>query len=105
MAPPDGKTSNFHAPYNSLQIATVIAFGVTYFFATVGLGLRYFQALKLVKKFEIDLVIITISYGVSMVYFVTMVHLMDYGWGKHLWDVTLADLVEFNKARQPLLNI
>lgn len=23
---------------------------------------------------------------------------MEFGWGKHLWDVTLADLAKFNKA-------
>jgi hypothetical protein len=25
---------------------------------------------------------------------------MGYGWGKHLWDVSLAQLIEFNKASQ-----
>ena len=24
---------------------------------------------------------------------------MNYGWGKHLWDVSLADLAEFNQVR------
>lgn len=23
---------------------------------------------------------------------------MNHGWGKHLWDVSLADLIQFNKA-------
>lgn len=55
MAPPDGQTSQFHAPYNELQIGTVVTFGVTFFIATVFLGLRYFQTLKLVKKLELDL--------------------------------------------------
>lgn len=55
MTPPDGQTSDFDAPFNSLQIGTVIAFGVTYFFCTVFLGLRYFQSLSLVKKVELDL--------------------------------------------------
>lgn len=41
--------------YNSLQKGTVVAFGVTYFFCTVFLVARYFQALKLVKRVEIDL--------------------------------------------------
>jgi hypothetical protein len=55
MTPPDGQTSHFNAPYNSLQIGTVVAFGVTYFFATVFVVLRYFQAFKLVRKVELDL--------------------------------------------------
>ncbi|KAK9418094.1 putative Integral membrane protein [Seiridium unicorne] len=97
MAPPDGQASQFNAPYNSLQIGILISFGVTYFLATVFLALRAFQALKFVKKIELDLIIITLSYCVSLVYFVTMLNLMKFGWGKHLWDVSLADLIEFNK--------
>ncbi|KAJ5447804.1 hypothetical protein N7445_002625 [Penicillium cf. griseofulvum] len=38
------------------------------------------------------------SYGVALIYFVTMVNLMDYGWGKHMWNVNLEDLMEFNKG-------
>lgn len=55
MAPPDGETSHFHESYNSLQIGTVVAFGITYFVATSFLCLRYFQAFKIVKKVELDL--------------------------------------------------
>ncbi|KAK6080305.1 integral membrane protein [Seiridium cupressi] len=101
MAPPDGQASQFNAPYNSLQTGILISFGVTYFLATVFLALRAFQALKFVKKIELDLIIITLSYSVSLVYFVTMLNLMKFGWGKHLWDVSLADLIEFNKALLP----
>ncbi|KAJ5788144.1 hypothetical protein N7457_003134 [Penicillium paradoxum] len=97
MQPPDGQQSRFHEPYNSLQIGTVIAFGITYLLATICLALRYFQAFKLTKKADVDLVIVTISYGLALLYFVTIVNLMDYGWGKHMWNVSLADLMEFNK--------
>ncbi|KAJ4254463.1 hypothetical protein NW762_010061 [Fusarium torreyae] len=101
MVPPGNRVSHFDAPWNSLQNGVVISFGVTFALATIFLGLRFFQAIRLVKKFEIDLVIITISYGVSIFYFVTMVNLMHYGWGKHLWDVSLAQLAEFNKGLLP----
>lgn len=55
MSPPGDLESNFNAPYNSVQISNVVAFGITYLFATVALGLRYFQAVKLTKKIEVDL--------------------------------------------------
>lgn len=55
MAPPDGQTSHFDAPYNSLQWGTVIAFTVSYFLATIVVALRSFQAVKLMKKIELDL--------------------------------------------------
>ncbi|KAL7908559.1 hypothetical protein GGI35DRAFT_493651 [Trichoderma velutinum] len=101
MAPPDGQTPLFDAPYNSLQIRTVVAFGVTYFFASFFLALRYFQAAKMVKQIEIDLIILTLAYGLSLYYFITLVNLMSHGWGKHLWDVSLAQIMEFNKELLP----
>ncbi|KGO62552.1 hypothetical protein PEX2_045780 [Penicillium expansum] len=99
MPPPDGQESHFHEPYNSLQTGTVLAFGITYLIATIFLGLRYFQAFKLTKKIEVDLITITISYGIALVYFVTVVNLMNYGWGKHMWNVSLEELMEFNQVR------
>ncbi|PTB47655.1 hypothetical protein M431DRAFT_549988 [Trichoderma harzianum CBS 226.95] len=101
MPPPDGQTPQFDAPYNSLQIRTVVAFGVTYFFASFFLALRYFQAAKLVKQVEIDLIILTLAYGLSLYYFITLVNLMSHGWEKHLWDVSLAQIMEFNKELLP----
>lgn len=61
MLPPEGQESHFHEPYNSLQIGTVIAFGITYLIATIFLALRYFQAFKLTKKIEVDLSMIRTS--------------------------------------------
>ena len=55
MPPPAGEVSQFDSPYNSLQIVTFVAFGITFFLATVVLALRYVQAVKLIKKIEMDL--------------------------------------------------
>ncbi|KAI9372959.1 hypothetical protein BJX61DRAFT_409870 [Aspergillus egyptiacus] len=101
MSPPDGQASDFDAPYNSLQIGTMVAFGVTYGIASVFLGLRYFQAFKLIQKVELDLMIVTVSYGVALYYFISMVQLMDHGWGKHAWNVNMAQLMEYQKALLP----
>ncbi|KAK3333295.1 hypothetical protein B0T19DRAFT_398990 [Cercophora scortea] len=87
--------------YNSLQNSTVVSFGVTYGFCTVLLGLRYFQALSLVKKVELDLVILTIAYGAALVYFITLVLLMGHGWGRHMSELNMTDLINFNKTLLP----
>ncbi|KAJ5980556.1 hypothetical protein N7481_007854 [Penicillium waksmanii] len=105
MQPPAGQTSHFNGSYSSLQIGTVISFGVTFFIATCFLGLRVFQAVKLIKNIELDLITIIISYGVSATYFATIVNQMKWGWGKHMWNVSLADLMEFNKVRSEHRNI
>ncbi|KAL4772317.1 hypothetical protein BDW60DRAFT_216680 [Aspergillus nidulans var. acristatus] len=99
MEPPAGHIPQFDGQCNYLQIGTIIAFAITYFFATLFVSLRYFQAFKLTQKVELDLVTITVSYGVGLAYFVTMLDLFRNGWGKHMWDVSLAELVGLNKVR------
>ncbi|KAK5652847.1 hypothetical protein OQA88_9513 [Cercophora sp. LCS_1] len=87
--------------YNSLQVGTCIAFGVTYFFCTVFLVLRFVQAIKIVRKIELDLIILTISYGAALVYFITMVDIMRHGWGRNITELNTTDLMNFNKALLP----
>ncbi|KAL4950400.1 hypothetical protein BDW69DRAFT_187376 [Aspergillus filifer] len=101
MEPPAGQVSHFYSPYNHLQIGLIVAFGITYLFATVCMALRYFQAIRLIRRAEMDLVGISISYGLSAAYFATIVRLFKYGWGKHLWDVTKAQLLQLNKEILP----
>jgi hypothetical protein len=55
IEPPAGHTPQFDAPWNSVQVWSVIAFVMTYFFAMAFLGLRYFQAPKLIQEIEVDL--------------------------------------------------
>lgn len=87
--------------YNSLQVGTCIAFGVTYFFCTVFLALRFVQAINIVQKIEPDLIILTIAYGLGLVYFITMVDLMRHGWGRNITELNMTDLLNFNKALLP----
>ncbi|KAJ6183587.1 hypothetical protein N7519_004888, partial [Penicillium mononematosum] len=68
--------TQFSPPSTSLKIGTVVTFGITCFIATVFLALRYLQAFKLTKKIEIDLIMITLSYGVALLYSVSLVNFM-----------------------------
>ncbi|KAK4158958.1 hypothetical protein QBC43DRAFT_138390 [Cladorrhinum sp. PSN259] len=89
------------APYNSLQIGTVVAFAITFFFATFFLVLRYVQSIKIVKQFELDLIILTIAYGLALYYMITLVQLMRVGWARHIFELSLEDLMEFNTILLP----
>ena len=80
IPPPDGQESHFHEPYNSLQIGTVIAFGITYLIATGFLALRYFQAFKLTKKIEIDLSKILTSSTLRKALILLDSHYHDFLW-------------------------
>ncbi|KAK3392370.1 hypothetical protein B0T20DRAFT_54586 [Sordaria brevicollis] len=88
-------------PYNDLQIGTFIGFGVTYFVATLFLVFRYMQAFKITKKVELDLAILTISWVLALVYFITMYQLMAFGWARHVAELVPIDFVHFNKGLLP----
>lgn len=54
VPPPTGTTSNFDRPMSSVQLATIIVFGCTYFLATVSLALRYVTSAFIIKAVELD---------------------------------------------------
>ncbi|KAM7223543.1 hypothetical protein V8F06_001017 [Rhypophila decipiens] len=87
--------------YNHLQVGTIIAFAVTYFFCTLFLALRYLQTFKLVKEIELDLVFLTMAYAGGLVYFVTILKLMTHGWGRHVVEINQTDMFNLNKILLP----
>ncbi|KAK4179452.1 hypothetical protein QBC36DRAFT_322459 [Triangularia setosa] len=104
LPPPTEPIGQLGFPYNDLQIGTIVAFAVTYFMATFFLVCRYFQAIKLVKNIELDLIILTLCYGLALAYFVTMLKLMDYGWARHMTEIFASNwqnLLEFNSKLLP----
>ena len=54
IPPPDGIVSNFDRTLSSVQIATIVVFAVTYFLATLSLGIRYATSVLVVKEWELD---------------------------------------------------
>ncbi|KAK4189911.1 hypothetical protein QBC35DRAFT_513783 [Podospora australis] len=97
--PPPGQLG---APYSELQMGTIIAFAITFAFASFLLALRYLQAFKIVKQVEPDLVILTISWGLALAYFLTMHKLMDHGWARHVYEiVNPLDFAKFNDLLLP----
>lgn len=97
--PPVGQLG---APYNDLQLGTIIAFAITFALASFLLALRYLQAFKIVKQVEADLIILTISWALGLAYFLTMHKLMNHGWARHITEITNpADFLEFNSLLLP----
>ncbi|KAF7558271.1 hypothetical protein G7Z17_g113 [Cylindrodendrum hubeiense] len=90
VAPPDGVTSNFDRGWSSVQMTTIIVFGVTYFLATVSLVLRYITSAVIVKQWELD-----VAWGAALGYFVSVSFCMTYGWGQHAWDITIAEATQY----------
>ncbi|CAF3578172.1 hypothetical protein SNK03_002779 [Fusarium graminearum] len=101
IPPPHGQISNFDRSLSGVQLATIVVFAVTFFLATFTLALRYVTSVLVVKEWELDVVLITLSWGTALGYFVSVSFMMKYGWGSHAWDVSLADLVNYNKYLSP----
>ncbi|KAJ3540210.1 hypothetical protein NM208_g5164 [Fusarium decemcellulare] len=98
---PDGETSNFNRTLSSVQLATIIVFGVTYSLATISMILRYITSFVVVGALEIDVVLITLSWGTALGYFISVCFMMKYGWGSHAWDISMAEIIEYNKYLSP----
>ncbi|KAK7403522.1 hypothetical protein QQX98_010700 [Neonectria punicea] len=77
-------------------MATIVVFGVTYFFATVSMVLRYITSGIIVRKWELDVVLITLAWGTALGFFISVCFCMQYGWGQHAWDITLADAIQYS---------
>lgn len=101
VPPPVGQESNFDRPLSDVQLATITVFAVTYFLATISLVLRYATSALVVKEWELDVVLITLAWGTALGYFISVCFMMKYGWGSHAWDVSLADMVQYNKYLSP----
>ncbi|KAM5380994.1 hypothetical protein ACJZ2D_003303 [Fusarium nematophilum] len=118
VPPPDGLTSDFDRTLSEVQLATIVVFGVTYFLATVSMALRYATSVLVVRAWELDVgelelarqasegyltaaVLITMAWGTALGYFISVCFMMKYGWGSHAWDITIAELVEYNKYLSP----
>ncbi|KAJ4319331.1 hypothetical protein N0V84_006416 [Fusarium piperis] len=97
VPPPNGETSNFNRTLSDVQLTTIVVFGVTYFLATVSMVLRYITSFIVVGSLEFDVVLITLSWGTALGYFISVCFMMKYGWGSHAWDITLAELTQYNK--------
>ncbi|EJT72194.1 hypothetical protein GGTG_09061 [Gaeumannomyces tritici R3-111a-1] len=74
ISPPSGQTSRFDdpssaQPHTSVQVGIFASFGISYGLATLFLCFRYFQAIKISKKMELGLVIITSAYAIALFYF------------------------------------
>ncbi|KAH7144031.1 hypothetical protein EDB81DRAFT_797215 [Dactylonectria macrodidyma] len=101
--PPEGVTPNFDTGWTSVNMAALIVFSITFTLATITLAIRYFTSAFIVRKLELDVVLITLSWLITITHFACMVVAIPLGWGKHTWDIPLSNAVAFQRATIPLL--
>ncbi|KAI0836764.1 hypothetical protein F5Y06DRAFT_102595 [Hypoxylon sp. FL0890] len=100
MPPPDGVTPDFYS-WTYLQHTLVSVFAVTFLIATIFLALRLYTAFALVKKLDWDILFIIAAWGTSLAFFVAIILARPAGFGRHLWDVTPAQLKGYYNVGLP----
>ncbi|KPM43119.1 hypothetical protein AK830_g3484 [Neonectria ditissima] len=101
VPPPAGVKSNFDVEWTDAQTWTVAVFSVMFALATASLVIRYVTSFFIVKKLEADVVLITLAWGASLCHFISMYQCMQYGWGRHSWDITVAEGIQLSKHLVP----
>ncbi|KAH7160034.1 hypothetical protein B0J13DRAFT_119537 [Dactylonectria estremocensis] len=101
--PPEGVTPNFDTGWTTVNMAAVIVFSITFTLATVSLAIRYSTSAFIVRKLEVDVVLITLSWFTTIAHFVCMEAAVPLGWGKHAWDIRLSQAVAFQRSTIPIL--
>ncbi|KAI1418463.1 hypothetical protein F5Y13DRAFT_196268 [Hypoxylon sp. FL1857] len=91
MPPPEGVTPDFYS-WTSLQHTLISVFAVPFVIASIFLAARLYTAFALVKKLDWDILFIVAAWGTSLAFFVAMLLARPAGFGRHLWDVTPAQL-------------
>ncbi|KAH6984995.1 hypothetical protein BKA56DRAFT_582085 [Ilyonectria sp. MPI-CAGE-AT-0026] len=97
VLPRNSGPSNFSHGWTSVQVAMVVTFSITFTLSTASLVIRYVSSAVIVKKLEIDVILITIAWGAALGHFLGLLLVFPYGLGQHVWDTDPAELPEFKK--------
>ncbi|KAF3385389.1 hypothetical protein F1880_002741 [Penicillium rolfsii] len=100
MSPPAGQTSNFiDPPYIGGKFVAVNCIFLP--LAVIALGVRIWTRLFVVRNFRWDDYLMIIALLLSCVLTGVTLEMLNWGLGKHMWDVPLADFM----AQFPKLNL
>ncbi|KAK7210714.1 hypothetical protein V2G26_017892 [Clonostachys chloroleuca] len=100
MPAPDGQETDFnqHTEYPNILLGSFV---VSYFLATLFLALRLYTTSAIVRRFDLDDGLIILAWGLSGAYCIIMCVCIDYGFGKHLWNVSALQAANYLKLLGP----
>ncbi|KAG0646069.1 hypothetical protein D0Z07_8396, partial [Hyphodiscus hymeniophilus] len=113
MPAPEGVTPDFNIHHmTETQLSFILAYGITLGLAIISLGLRFQTRIFIMHAFGLDdgmcaggsihnEVMNTDCFSIA--FFCISIQLMKYGFGRHLWEVTAAQLGNYLKLLSPLV--
>ncbi|OJD35010.1 uncharacterized protein BKCO1_19000197 [Diplodia corticola] len=103
MEAPAGQTSTFDGPMTDAQWEFVRTGAGLVGGATVALALRIWARAGVMRHFGLDDYAVVAAWLLSVAFFVCEVQWMQYGFGDHLWNVTVAQAKEYAQWSIPVL--
>ncbi|KAJ4411697.1 hypothetical protein N0V82_008933 [Gnomoniopsis sp. IMI 355080] len=91
MPAPEGETPDFYGT-SGLQVTILVVYITTSVLATIGLIVRLYTNVFLIRKLGLDAFLLVAAWAVYLASFIGMVKVMPCGFGKHLWSVTAEGL-------------
>ncbi|KAF2737788.1 hypothetical protein EJ04DRAFT_510010 [Polyplosphaeria fusca] len=92
MPPPPGVEADVDGPGKGLQDVVIIVYAISTFLSTVTIILRVYTRAVIVKALGLDDLFAVLAYLLCVAYFCIIILTFQYGFAKHLWDVSLRSL-------------
>ncbi|KAB2578641.1 hypothetical protein DBV05_g2782 [Lasiodiplodia theobromae] len=105
MQPPAGQASTFDGPMTSAQWEVVRTGAGLVGGATVALALRIWARAGVMRHFGLDDYAVVAAWLLSVAFFVCELQWMQYGFGEHLWNVSVAQAKEYAQWSIPVLTM
>ncbi|OJJ42109.1 hypothetical protein ASPZODRAFT_137495 [Penicilliopsis zonata CBS 506.65] len=103
MAPPAGVTADFSLTRTTLQEKFILVYSITFGLACFLLLLRLYTRVFVVRSVGLDDYFVVGSVVFSAGFFGLCVESMKYGFGRHLWNVSVASLEIYLKYLIPIV--
>ncbi|KAI1339651.1 hypothetical protein F5Y15DRAFT_66092 [Xylariaceae sp. FL0016] len=101
VVPLEGHIPDFDG-HTYLQTILAVVSGVSFGIATTLLALRLYTSAVIVRKFVIDDPLVIAAWGVSLAFLVCIMTAYEYGFGKHLYDVSQLQILGYYDLLLPM---
>jgi hypothetical protein len=105
LAAPAGEHTDFGGGITYMQQKFITVYAGTLAAATFCLALRLWTRIKIVRSVWLDDYALIGAWLADIGFFVCCIQWMKYGFGRHLWNVSLADVVKYAENATPVVTL
>jgi len=105
LAPPPGEHTDFNAGVTEIQRKFIIVYAGTLSAATFCLALRLWTRMKILRSVWLDDYALIGAWVADIGFFVCCLEWMNDGFGQHLYNVSLAQVVKYAENATPVVTL